>query len=497
MDELTKSGNAKANIDAIVAGLRVLNQRGDTDLVKEQIDNVLNKAIGGGVELGTHASQSLASFLMFEVKDNDPALRRFGKYINLETARMYNKNNRKESFITYDEYLKGYHDEPDGSRMHANKDVKKLLEGTSFDSIERTALSNLDDSLKKAYGFNSETKNTDWDVKGYLKKREEIQTAFEPAFLSASLKWLSGSEQINSGIKFWTGYELKQKKDEDGKLIVDEDNNPVYDLAPVWEGKEFGEHKDEVEKYYRKKSNDYIKDQTTGQILNMRTDYRDPIMEHLLATYLEADSDEELSLERNREYREAYDEIQTRYADEPIEVAKKKRDADVKALKMKFAGRQLRKILGESGKLKQIYRTRTSGTAINAKDWLRRWVNLDDEDALRREMNYYDEQRAKRARATTESTSADSDAEHRIYDADTREVFLNDLQALKDRIADESPEKFFEDTKDQLDAWFGKDSLMAKKYELYYHNDDPSADSIELYKYLRDLLSDPDNYPDA
>ena len=498
MNELTQGGNAKANVDAIVAGLRVLNQRGDTDLVKDQLDNVLSKELGGGIELGTHASQALASFLMFEVKDNDPALRRFGKYINLETARMYNKNNRKESFITYDEYLKGYHFEPDGSKMYANKDARKLLEGTSLDNIERTALSNLDSSLKKAYGYDSEKNNSDWDVEGYLKRRDALQTAFEPAFLSASLKWLSGSEQINSGIKFWTGYDLKQKKDkETGELIVDDDKNPVYDLEPVWEKGGFGEHKDKVEKYFREKSKAYIKDQTTGQILNMRTDYRDPIMEHLLATYLEADENEELSAERKREYREAYDEIQTRYADEPAKDARDKRKKDVKALKMELAGKELRKILGESGKLKQIYRTRTSGTAINAKDWLRKWVNLDDEDALRREMNYYDEQqRAKRAGAAN-TTGDDGDTDNRIYDADTREIFLNDLQALKDRIADKEPEAFYEDTLKQVNQWFGEGSLIAKKYEIYYRKDDPSADSIELYKYLRELLSDPDNYPDA
>lgn len=496
LNELTQNGGAKKNIDAIVAGLRVLNQRGDTDLVKEQLDNVLDKKLGGGIELGTHASQALASFLMFEVKDNDPALRRFGKYINLETARMYNKNERKESFITYDEYLKGYHDEPDGSRMYANKDAKKLLEGTSLDSIERTALSNLDSSLKKAYGYDSTKKNNDWDVAGYLKRRDAIQTAFEPAFLSASLKWLSGSEQINSGIKFWTGYELKQKKDENGNVMVDDEKNPIYDLEPVWENGGFGKYKDEVQKYFREKSNAYIKDQTTGQILNMRTDYRDPIMEHLLATYLEADNDDEMSAKRNREYREAYDEIQTRYADEPAKDAKEKREKDVKALKMKFAGKQLRKILGESGKLKQIYRTRTSGTAINAKDWLRKWVNLDDEDALRREMNYYDAQRANKAK-TMDSADGDDNVANHIYDADTREVFLNELQALKDEIADEEPDAFFEDTLKQVNQWFGKDSLIAKKYEIYYRNDDPSADSIELYKYLRELLSDPDNYPDV
>ena len=106
--------------------------------------------------------------------------------------------------------------------------------------------------MKKAYGFKKGATGDDWDVEGYLRKREEIQTAFEPAFLSSSLKWLSGSEQINSGVKFWTGYELKQKKDENGNIVTDENGDPEYDLSPVWKGKEFAGHEEEVERYYRK-----------------------------------------------------------------------------------------------------------------------------------------------------------------------------------------------------------------------------------------------------
>lgn len=498
LSEITKAPKAANNIDAIVAGMRILNQRGDTDLVKKQLDNVLDKDLGGGIQLGTHASQALASFLMFEVKDNDPTLRRFGKYINLETARSYNSNDRKEEYVTYDEYIRGSHVEPDGSIMYAKKDAKKLLEGTSLDNIERTALSNLDDSLKKAFGYDSNNKTKEWDVSGYLKRREEIQTAFEPAFLSSSLKWLSGSEQINSGVKFWTGYELKQKKDDDGNVIIGADGNPEYDLSPVWKEEEFIGHEDEVERYYRRKTNDYFKDQTTGQILNMRTDYREATMEHLLATYLDDDSDGEDPMLKKQEYNNAYAEIQARYANEPLAKAKKKREKDIKELKMELAGRQLRKILGESGKLKQIYRTRSSGTAINAKDWLRKWVNLDNEDLLRQEMNYYDEKRRAKIRQNAEADFAD-DAEtmERIYDADTREIFLNDLQTLKDEMSDKTPKEFFDETKKQLVQWFGKETVMVKKYDSYYHNDDPNADSIELYKYLRELLSDPDNYPDA
>ena len=502
------------NIDTIISGLRVINQRGDTDIVKNIIDDVLDKKYGG-LQLGTHASQALASFLMFEVKDNDPFLRRFGKYINLETANVYNENKRKEMAITYDEYVKGYHDEPDGNRMYAKKAMKKLVEGTSLDNIERTALANLDESLKKAYGLDpndSETRKT-WDVAGYLRKRDEIQTAFEPAFLSASLKWLSGSEQISSAVKFWTGYDLKQQKDKDGKNIVDKNGDPVYDLTPVWEGKEFADHEDEVKDYYRKKTMDYFKDQTTGQILGMRTDYRDATMEHLLETYLNGDPKEKLTDEqkemydeRKRQYEEARAEIQSRYGDEEDPAkAKEKRDKDLKKLKMELAGRQVRKILGETGKLKQIYRTRTSGTAINAKDWLRGWVNLDNEDALRDEMNYFDrkhrEEAEKLRELEKERRGADSGEESetvgRIYNEDDRERFVNEMQDLKDNILDEEPDIFFEDTRAKLVEWFGEETEIVKKYEHFHEVEDPSADNLELYRFVKELLSDLNNYPDA
>ena len=493
------------NMDTIISGLRILNQRGDTDLVKSIIDDVLDEKYGG-LELGTHASQSLASFLMFEVKDNDPFLRRFGKYINLETANVYNANKRKVMNVTYDEYVRGYHDgetdlisesNPTG-RMYAKKDMRKLVGGTSLDNIERTALSNLDESLKKAYGYDESDPSKSWDVKGWLKKREDIQTAFEPAFLSASLKWLSDSEQMNSAVKFWTGYEMKQQKNADGSIMLDENKDPVYNLTPVWEGKEFAGFEDQVKDYYRKKTMDYFKDQTTGQILGMRTDYRDPTMEHLLETYLNTDSDEETSEEKKRKYEEARMEIQSRYGDEQPEVARKKREKDLKKIKMELAGKQLRKILGETGKLKQIYRTRTSGTAINAKDWLRGWVNLDNEDALRDEMNFYDRLRREEVRRSG-ADDADEGGRRpgRIYGEDDRELFVNQMQDLKDRILDEEPMLFYEETRAKLVEWFGENTEIVKRYEHFHDAEDPGADNIELYKFVKELLEDLDNYPDA
>lgn len=521
LNELTMNGKASANMDAIISGLRVLNQRGDTDLVQDQINNVLNKNIGGGVQLGTHASQTLASFLMLEMKDSDPFLRRFGKYINLETASAYNENKRKMMDLAYDEYIKGYHLESDGTRMYAKKDIIKLMEGTSLDNIERTAFSNFDENLKKAYGFNSNDKNAPWDVAGWMKKREEIQTAFEPAFLSASLKWLSGSEQINSAVRFWTGFEQKQKVDDRGNLVLDEYGDPVYILKPTWakggfigvdkDGKE-RDYSDEVERYYRQKANDYFKDQTTGQILGMRTDYRDATMEHLVDTYLKGVKPEDEMTEKERqeydkrqaEYEKERAEIQTRYdGDEyTAEEADRLRKKDLKDLKMKLAGKQVRKILGETGKLEQIYRTRRSGAANNAKDWLRRWVNLDDEETMAKEVKYYENLRKAKRDEQQAGNVGDGEQESvRVYDSGTRKNFRDQLDKAYHDNQDMNAEEFYQYCLKMVKGWFGgAPTLIEEELKEYYNNQVKDKDYAEAYSVkqaLEDILQDPNKYPDA
>lgn len=502
---------AAESIDTIIAGLRVLNQRGDTDLVKAQIDNLLDKNIGGGIQLGTHASQALASFLMFEVKDNDPFLRRFGKYINLETARAYNNNERKILDLTYDEYIKGYHDgEPDiiakgdaSGRMYAKKDMIKLTEGTSLDNIERTAFSNLDDSLKKAYGFDPTDINKAWDVDGWIKKRESIQTAFEPAFLSASLKWLSGSEQINSAVKFWTGYDQSLKAAWSKGMKDGNEVSKFVGFEKDEQGNIVGErdYSDDVQRYFRRKTNDYFKDQTTGQILGMRTDYRDATMEHLVDTYLKGlKSEDEMTdaermefEKRQAEFKKQEAEIQTRYGDEDATVAHEKRKQDLKALKMEIAGKQVRKIMGETGKLGQIYTTRTSGTAINAKDWLRRWLNLDNEAELRREKNFYDREMRKKFKAEkSNNTGGDEGLKNKIYVDGCQVEYDAMLSKIKDENRNEAPVDFYKKTREKLCEWFGENELMVWKYDHYFK---PSMTNADLYNYLKELIADIENYP--
>ncbi|MBQ3293241.1 hypothetical protein IJG93_03010 [Candidatus Saccharibacteria bacterium] len=508
MNEFTKNKGAAENIDLIIPALKALNMRGDTDLVKAQIDNILNKNIGGGVELGTHASQSLASFLMFDVKDSDPWLRRFGKYINLETARIYNSNDRKNMELTYDEYVKGYHIEQDATtgqpvKMYAKKGMKELMEGTSLDNVERTAFASFDDSLKQAYSYVGDDGKRHLDTEEYLRKREEIQTAVGPQFISASLKYLSGSEQLVNAVSFLTGYNHKQKKDSTGNIMLDKNGDPLYEWTASWEDKNgiFADDPETIRKYFNKKALQYVTDQTPSQILSMRSDYYAPMLNHLAMAYEETDmegwTDEQVA--EHEEYMKELSEIQTRYADLPPDEAKKKRDIDRKKLKDRMAGAQFRQLLDSRGKLNQIYRTRRSGAANNAKDWLRKWLDLDNDVAITMrldEVRKKEKEEIKKARQDKQSQEGGdtSTAEsNRVYtDADIAD-FVSHVEDMWQDFKSEDDEVFYEESHDYIKKTLSADSYIVKEYEKYRENE-PTADSHTLKDYLVDLLSDPENY---
>ena len=518
LDELIGSHDAASEIDAIIPGLRVLNMRGDTDLVKQQIDNILDKNLGGGIQLGTHASQALASFLMFEVKDNDPWLRRFGKYINLETARAYNANDRKNLDLTYEEYIKGYHMELNPATgqmepMYAKKGMKELLEGTSLDNIERTALSNFDDSLKKAYTYVGADGKSHLDVEEYFRKREEIQTAVGPQFISASLKYLSGSEQLTSAVKFLTGYGKKQKTeayvDASGttrsRVAVDANGEPIYEWVASWENsKDFADNPEMARKYFQKKSLQYLGDQTPSQILGLRSDYYDPLLNHLSSAYEEADTDDwdDESREEHEKYIRELADIQTRYGDLPADEAKKKREADIKKLKNEMAGAQIRQLLDSKGKLNQIYRTRRSGAANNAKDWLRKWLDLDNEvsitvklenDKRKLKEEYEKAKEAAQKKTSAGDTPEDDTNNNRIYTETDMASFVSDIEDMWHDLRDEDDEIFYEDSLDYIEKTLGKDAFIVAQYKQFRKND-PYADSHMMKEFLTDLLNDIENY---
>ena len=517
LNELTTQRNSANNIDAILAGLRVVNQRGDTDLVLGQINNMLDKDVGGGIELGTHASQALASFLMSDVKDSDPFLRRFGKYINLETARAFNANDRKSMNFDYDEFIKGYHmelNEATGEmeKMFAKKGMKELMEGTSLDNLERTAFASFDDSLKKAYTTIGADGRKHLDVAEYLRKREEAQTAIGPAFISASLKYLSGSEQLVNAVSFLTGYGHKQKKEEyvdsNGvrrtRVVTDEHGEPVYEWKAACEdGGDFADDPERARKYFERKTLQYLSDQTPSQILGLRSDYKEPLLGHLSKAYEEAktdDWDDEYILE-HEDYIKEKAEIQTRYGDLSPDEAKAKREADLKELKSKMAGAQFRQLLNSKGKLNQIYRTRRSGAANNAKDWVREWLDLDNETAItlkleddkRKEKDEFEKAKKARAEARGESPDADGASSGRIYSDIDMAGFVSDIEDLWHNLRDEDDDIFYQDSLEYIEKTLSKESFIAAQYKQFRKND-PYADSHMLKEYLEDLLNDPNNY---
>ena len=510
IEEMTKNQHAAEDIDAIISGLRVINSRGDTDIVKQQIDNILDKKVGGGIELGTHASQELASFLMFDVKDSDPWLRRFGKYINLETAKVFNSAERQNLELSYDEYIKGYHMELDAAtgkvtQMFAKKGMKELMEGTSLDNIERTALSNFDDSLKKAYSTIDAQGVAHLDVAEYLRKREEVQTAIGPQFISASLKYLSGSEQLVNAVTFLTGYEHKQKKDAQGNLVIDpKTKEPVYEWNDTWSKEKVSDpDKDKLRKYFNGKTLQYLRDQTPSQILSLRSDYYAPLLNHLADAYEETDAEgwTEEYIEEHTEYMRKLSDIQTRYGDSPIGEAKVKRDMEMKALRTEMAGAQFRQLLDAKGKLNQIYRTRRSGAANNAKDWLRGWLDLDNDVAItmklekdkRKEKAEYEKakmaEQAKRGEATGDAPVPDG----RIYSDVDMADFVSHIDDMWHDLRAEDDDVFYRESLEYIQKNLSADSYIAKKYE-QFRKDDPYADSHMLKEYLVNLLNEPDNY---
>ena len=548
LEDGTFDAKAVDNIDTIISGLRILNQRGDTDFLKNIMDDVLDEKYGG-LELGTHASQALASFLMFEVKDNDPYLRRFGKYINLETAKRFDKNERQKETVDYDEYVKGYHIEPDGTIMYAKKDMVKLMEGTSLDGIERTALDNYDASLRKAYT----DENGVLDVEAYEARRKEVDQATAPQFISANMKYLSGSEQIASAVKSKTGFMLKQDK-KTGKyemVALWNDAKEAEELFKKYEGDPDGwnKAKSEMEKFYREQTLQYLRDQTPAQILGLRSDYKEPLLEHLSAAYL-LDEKGKVDEDKLREHNEKIDNIDKNdYGETDPKEISKKRKAAKEALRMQEAGETFRELLYKKGKLAQIEKSKRSGAANNAKDWVRELLLLDGENDLREwifdrnkkesgadadlseSSGVEDKEPQKKTKVTTydnreqqkkqnikkqvdrqqqqeeikkmirdlkEQQKREADPNLTpdrpsisVYSSADVAKFTNEIDnmwyEMRDNDDEDGQEDFFKATRDYVAENIGAESFVVKMYEKYYR-DNPDGDMHELYKFLIDLL---------
>lgn len=451
LEELIRSsGNPALNIDSILPGLRVLNVRGDTDMVGDYIKEITNSE--EGLELGTYASQAMAKFLTMEVKGKDPFLRRFGKYINLETAQAFNKNLRKKATIDYNEYIKGYYIDEDGVKQVRKRAGVALMSGTSLDDAERTSFQSFRDSLRDAYTNSDGT----IDIEGMIAKSKEYDNVLATAINSASLKFPSGSDQLRALVGFRTGWLSKAK-------------NGVYTPVPIWvDDEKLAPYADEVEKYYRHSTKQFILSQTPSQILALRSDYRDALISHLASAYKEREV-EEMSAEEQEtwhNYMNKVSEIQTRYGDLPREEAEEKRAADMKKLNKEMAGIEMRSLLDSSGKLAQIYKSRNMGVANNSKDWARELLGLDDEAAIKKYLR--ENERVHDSTRRRRESDHEGDPEAYTRTVEYADSVINAINNIFNNTASGNVEEFYNRTLEKVKENYGEDSEIYKWYQKYY-----------------------------
>ena len=272
LKDLTTSKDAAENMDAIIAGLRTLNKRGDHTLLKNALDDLF---LDEKILLGTSASQTLANFLIGEVKGSDPTLRRFGKYLNLETARYFNTDKnaegkqRKRQSVDFDEYVNNGYDvrDADGNLMYdehghiihdtPKMDYTRLMMGTSFKDIERETFDVITNSILKA---------SKGDKKKAQKLQENVFNAILPSVLSDQFSWASGSEQINAWARFLTGKKVVGYQDNDlSKPVYKDDENYMQKFGP------------NAEEFFRKRTDTFLSGEVANQANKQKTDVIFPI----------------------------------------------------------------------------------------------------------------------------------------------------------------------------------------------------------------------------
>ena len=224
INDLVMSPNAVKNIDAIIGGLRVLNMRGDTDIVAKKLEHDLVGVLSnsGKIELGTYASQAIANYTMFDVGKNDPVLRRFGKYINMQTAALYNDGDLEErrkrkdvswweyvnsGYVEYDDNGNAVRDENGNVVVKKTRGMRELMPGTSYSGVERTAYKSQREGVRAAsrdIGLDGKL-SPEFSLKRYFDNMDGLYDSTLANIIGDQFAYLSGSEQIVSLAKDLTG----------------------------------------------------------------------------------------------------------------------------------------------------------------------------------------------------------------------------------------------------------------------------------------------------
>ena len=223
-DLLQNRDSIVKNIDAIIGGLRVLNMRGDTDKVAKELEhNLMGTLLNDGViELGTYASQAISNYTLFDVGGNDPVLRRLGKYINMQTAALYDdkdpEKRRVRKDVSWWEYVNsGYVECDENGNVARDGDgnviikktrgMRELLLGTSYSKVERTAYQAQREGVRAAsYDVGPDGELLpEFSLKRYFDNMDGLYNATLANIIGDQFSYLSGSEQIISLAKDLTG----------------------------------------------------------------------------------------------------------------------------------------------------------------------------------------------------------------------------------------------------------------------------------------------------
>ena len=197
-DEMLKT----KNVDGVVAAQNVIAIRGDYDQIHKKLGQYLDQE--GYLELAEDFTNTLALNLM-GMKDEDPALARLGKHINVETWQ-YTSGKRKSNYVTLKEFFTGV----DSTGRLTKFNVRQLMRGTNLNKIDRTFYGGLLDNMN-AY-FTAE--NFDHDTDAAKDARIELLTGMLPQIIGALPSFTSGSEQIINTMSFLTGMKYDNEKNE-------------------------------------------------------------------------------------------------------------------------------------------------------------------------------------------------------------------------------------------------------------------------------------------
>ena len=168
-----------------------------------------------------------------------------------------------------------------------------------------------------------------------------------------------------------------------------------------------------------------------------------------------------------------------------------------------MVGAQFRQVLDSKGKLNQIYRTRRSGNANNAKDWVRDWLDLGNElqiqrklkrdgDREREEFKKIKQEKANKSSSSSSDVDVGAGASGSAYTEEDRAYFSSYVDNLWNNMRGNEDE-FFDESLKYVNDVLGENSYISLSYKKY-RKDDPYAGPDDMKEYLMDLLSDLGNY---